>query len=235
MSCFLSQVWARALEFCSIPSGCWSKCSAKGTSRQPPPSGTNRKGSQHLRAGRLPSNHLGVLGPPLRFTDEKTEACQEEGPDPGTGLLFSPWVCPGGQDVRFCLPSSNGLINPATPPGHPGHCTYLWKDGPDQAAAKQVQGRTWGWRFAVTRGEDGSVSVEADTNRKQRGRGPQRSVWLRVEARGEELVAPEVWGTHRVKGRILHQTQLSPLIPLKIQIELGKFFLKGEGSGGQTH
>lgn len=69
--------------------------------------------------------------------------------------------------------------------------------------------------------------MEAETNRKQWGRRLQGSVWLRVEARGEELVAPEVWGSHRVKGRILHQTQLSALIPLKIEIELGRFFLKG--------
>lgn len=59
-----------------------------------------------------------------------------------------------------------------------------------------------------------SISVEAEINPEQSGRGLQRSMWLRVEAWGEELVAPEAWGTHRVKGRILHQTQLSPLIPL---------------------
>lgn len=34
-----------------------------------------------------------------------------------------------------------------------------------------------------------------EINRKQWGGGLQRSVGLRVETRGAELVAPEVWGT----------------------------------------
>lgn len=65
------------------------------------------------------------------------------------------------------------------------------------------------------KGEDQSVSAEPETNPEQWGRRLRRSVRLRVEAWGEELVAPGAWGTHRVKGRILHQTQLAPLVPLK--------------------